>query len=741
MTNITDFKPKNLLKAEKQLENFIAWAKEALLKAVPGRVYSSINWDQDSWHISGINGAAFTSLGSTRSDRILIQAPFVDVVKALIVHRYVFQRKDAVRGWLDSLRVLEVALIELTGGCNITMVSAAVCDEACKYMKAHYSQDSAYKRSKALERVVVLLHDKNLVAQPFRWGSPLAGVGRGTLDQQRKFREKKLPSKESLEALGEIFQNDLSDPMDIMVTSACGLLLSTPSRIGELADIQKDSVFHKEDANGNTRMFLRWYAEKKKAVLAKPVVTGMEPVIERVMTCLVPITNEAREYAGWLEDHPDEFPDHDGLPAKGPDEPLSYAEVCAALKIPLSPSHSPRSRFKACILKTLCKKKVLKPPAKALLNEIVEGWDTSKGKRICVDGKIQGHEFNDVCAITLRKLNVLMRERYLPGHFPYTTPPQNGKSRIKYRDALFTIRTGALTSDGVNGKKADWGVMNAADSSRMSVQLGGCSKSKKKSIFHRYGYKEVKVNTHAFRHELNTEMHRAGLSQLLIDAFSGRTTMGSVYNHTSVEERTQAVALVHPKTKQSNAAQRLEKIKTRTPLQLSDVTELQEGQHDRVVHQTHLGICTHSFANEPCPKIGACLSCGNLGCVKGDNVKLSNLKEERAYLHKRFEDAKKADVDGLFGAAIWREKVEGDLLKCHLLIQALENPERENGDILWNRDNGWTVTKNAAAMAGLIEVGKLELPEAKNVLPSLGEWSTELGAIEGYKIGSFDGER
>ena len=42
------------------------------------------------------------------------------------------------------------------------------------------------------------------------------------------------------------------------------------------------------------------------------------------------------------------------------------------------------------------------------------------------------------------------------------------------------------------------------------------------------GYPGVKVNTHAFRHELNTRMHQAGLSQLLIDAFSGRTTMGSV---------------------------------------------------------------------------------------------------------------------------------------------------------------------------------------------------------------------
>ncbi|MCQ3971708.1 hypothetical protein FK511_30870, partial [Klebsiella pneumoniae] len=93
-----------------------------------------------------------------------------------------------------------------------------------------------------------------------------------------------------------------------------------------------------------------------------------------------------------------------------------------------------------------------------------------------------------------------------------------------------------------------------ASAGRLNVQLGGTNNLKKKSLFERYGYHGVKANTHAFRHELNTRMHQAGLSQLLIDAFSGRTTMGSVYNHETVEERTQGVAAYHPKTKHSTAA-------------------------------------------------------------------------------------------------------------------------------------------------------------------------------------------
>lgn len=273
----------------------------------------------------------------------------------------------------------------------------------------------------------------------------------------------------------------------------------------------------------------------------------------------------------------------------------------------------------------------------------------------------------------------------------------------------------------------DFGVEIAVGHTRMTAQLGGASQSQ--SIFQRHGYGDLKVNTHAFRHELNTEMHRAGLSQLLIDAFSGRTTQGSVYNHITVEERRQAVAAVHPKTKQSNAAKCLEKIHTNEPLNLSDLIAIGEGNQDRVIHKTHLGLCIHSFESEPCPKMGACLTCGNLACVKGDDVKLANLKEERAYLKQRYEKAATAEAQEDFGASEWRKKTGLDLFKCDTLINVLESPELKNGDIVWNVDNGWNLTKNAAAMAGLIDAKTIEAPK-QEALSSLDKLAAMLDSIE-----------
>lgn len=732
--NVVDFEPKSQLEAEAQLAAFIEWAKQTLPLGIPNRVHESIRWEDGSWHQHGFSSCSFTALESTKVAQKAMQAPFVDFAKAILVYRKVFLQKKSPKESLMALKGLEAALFELTGKRDVTRVSAAVCNRACEHMSRQWTNgNTAYCYGRAFEKIITLMRDKKLLRSNFRWTSPLTLRPIGTLKQQRKDREQKLPNPEAIKALGELFNNKLTRPLDIVVTSACALLLSAPSRVGELADVEVDCLEPKEDTKGNRRMFLRWYAEKINQVVLKPVVKPeMEPVVERAITLLKSITDEARAYAAWLEDHPDEFPPHEGLPSKGPDEPLTYAEACAALK--LNAPGSPRSIFNAKFLKNLDKNKGLNSAARALLAEIRDGWESGAGKRKYVKDKqgIQGYEFDDRHVITLRKLNVLLREKYLPKDFPFTTPHMEGKVRVKYRDALFTVRTGALVDDSATATaKHGFGVEIAANTQRMIVQLGGSIDPKRKNLFERYGYPGVTVNTHAFRHELNTRMHEAGLSQLLIDAFSGRTTMGSVYNHETVEDRTQRVAAYHPKTKHSTAAQRLDKVKTNQPLNLADVRELREGEQDRIIHQTHLGVCVHNFASEPCPKMGACLDCGRLGCVKGDDVKLGNLREEYDDLKRRLDKALDAQSRGVFGASESAKKLGEKLFKCEALIQTLENPELENGAIVWNADNGWTLTKNAAAMSGLIEVKVIEENLAREALPSLDDVLALLDEIEG----------
>lgn len=734
--NIVDFEPRSQLAAEAQLAAFIEWAKQTLPKGIPNRVHSSICWEDGSWHKHGVQFCSFTAQGSTKAAPKALQAPFTEFAKAIMVYRRVYLQKKAIKDWLSALKVLEAALVKLTGTRDVTQVSAAACNEACEQLSRHWAKgNNAYCSSKALEALISLMRAKKLLKTDFRWTSPLTMKPRGTLKQQKADWEQKLPNPEAIKALGEVFTNELTRPLDIVVTSACALLLSAPSRVGELADVELDCRVFKEDTHGKRRMFLRWYAEKINQVTLKPVVKPeMEPVVERVITLLKPITDEARAYAAWLEEHPDEFPPHEGLPPKGPDEPLTFAEACAALKLSVHENHNPRTTFQNGFLKPMEQKKALSPAARALLAEIRDGLYAIRGTRIYVKDKpgVHGVELDGRCVITLRTLNVLLREKYLPKDFPYTTPYTEGKARVKFRDALFTVRTGALAEDaGGTAVTHGFGVEIAANPNRMKAQLASMNNPARKSLFERHGYPGVKVNTHAFRHELNTRMQQAGLSQLLIDAFSGRTTMGSVYNHETIEERTQGVAAYHPKTKNSTAAQRLDKVKTNQPLNLADVRELREGEQDRIIHQTPLGVCVHNFASEPCPKMGACLDCGRLGCVKGDDVKLANLKEERDDLKRRLDKALDAQSRGVFGASESAKKLGEKLFKCEALIKMMENPELENGAIVWNVDNGWTLTKNAAAMSGLIEVKVIEENQAQEALPSLDDVLAFLDEIEG----------
>ena len=253
MSNIIDFKPKADLKAAEQLDAFIAWAQATLPKGVPDRVHAGIRWDMDSnsWHGSGIIGATFTALGSPKyamvKKRLFMQQPFMDFAKAAVVNHCVFHRNKSIGGWIGALKALEVALVEIIGTRDVTQVSAAVCNRTCEIMQLQWPKShTAYLRSKTLEQIIKLMRSKRLLANYFRWSSPLRDQGRGTLKQQMQDREKKLPSRESILALGEQFNNELTNPLDIVVTSGCALLLSQPARIGELADVEHDCIIFKE---------------------------------------------------------------------------------------------------------------------------------------------------------------------------------------------------------------------------------------------------------------------------------------------------------------------------------------------------------------------------------------------------------------------------------------------------------------------------------------------------------------
>ena len=131
MSDIIDFKPKAALEPAEQLEVFIEWAKAILPKGIPDRVHEGIQWDMNSWHRSGMTSTPFTAFDSPRKGlaepRQYMQRSMMDFAKAILVYHRVYRGQKSVRTRLDALRVLEVALLELTGAGDVTQLTAAVC--------------------------------------------------------------------------------------------------------------------------------------------------------------------------------------------------------------------------------------------------------------------------------------------------------------------------------------------------------------------------------------------------------------------------------------------------------------------------------------------------------------------------------------------------------------------------------------------------------------------------------------
>ncbi|MFP3343011.1 hypothetical protein R0J87_10920 [Halomonas sp. SIMBA_159] len=683
MSNVTPFVPKKNLAAKSALSEFVGWAKSQI--HLYDRPLDPVQWSAESWFRWGLKNSVFFKYGSKSE---VLHSDFIDYAKAIVFYERAV--KLIIDNYLlNALRCLEVALLEVTKQGSITAVTAAVFDRACIVAQDYYSTSSAYRISRKLKYIVDHIHMSGVVVKPFIW-EPQLKIPRETLKKSEEDARKKMPSEESLIALGEIFSNKPELPLDILTTSAVAIMLSQPSRVGELIYIKKDCFFTESDEKGNEQLYMLWHSLKGFGANKKVIPDAMAGICKEAVSRIIEVTQDSREYAKWLEDNPDLFPPHSAVPEKDLDATLTLNEVCDALMLSTE-NYTPRSAFNV-FLKKIIKKKMSSVNARNIAKKILDGYDTSKGTRCYVSGRLAGFDFNDNFSVTLRLLNVLVREKYLPRHFPYTDDKQN----VKWKDALFCFKTGSLfAADGYKGQQKPFG-LTSCEGSRLGLQLTGSHKQTK-SIFERHGYSNLRVNSHAFRHFLNTGAQRSGMSQEMIARWSGRVDVNEnrVYNHMSTEEKVAELEAFIPQLP-AMSDNLLASLKTNDTIRLRDLGD----ESDRIVHRTEFGICIHDYAQEPCAKFNNCLTCGEHVCVKGDETKLANLKEEREYLRSSLETFQREADEGAYGANTWLQTTMEKMERCDQLIQMLENPDIEDGALIKGIENGWTAGRNALAMRG-----------------------------------------
>ena len=223
---------------------------------------------------------------------------------------------------------------------------------------------------------------------------------------------------------------------------------------------------------------------------------------------------------------------------------------------------------------------------------------------------------------------------------------QNGEE-LKPWELMFLMPKRAL-AEGRNGGMCDvtrYFSVGRMDAGMIPNSLSGKHASVP-SIFKSYSQsdedRKLKINTHSFRHLLNTELFRQGVADTIITKqFNRRSvTQSYVYDHRSLAEELAAIEIpsdveISLGEKSSTVLRLIKSGKASGPI-VDSFKKIQKEQGEDAAleylsveadgfHSTPYGHCINSFTVDPCPK--------NLECFAGCNhLTATNLPENRQNL-------------------------------------------------------------------------------------------------------------
>jgi hypothetical protein len=176
-----------------------------------------------------------------------------------------------------------------------------------------------------------------------------------------------------------------------------------------------------------------------------------------------------------------------------------------------------------------------------------------------------------------------------------------------------------------------------------------------KSAFERFGIREddgsyCQMNSHQFRHWLNTMADKGGLPVELLTRWMGREHPRDTdaYRHLTTDER---IAWVKAGIRGGEMSGKL--VRFYNALVSAERDDFLEGRI-QAVHFTPFGVCTHDFAVSPCSYHLACLrGCPDFLRTKGNQQERANLIQLEGRIEKAREIALKQVKSGDELARAW----------------------------------------------------------------------------------------
>ena len=644
-------------------------------KAKQANVLGAENWDSPRWDLprksrassAGDGGLCFTIDPSTKGN---LAAPFppryMDFVKALVCR---YEQKE-VGGYAASnlqqvIRAASFLFLQLSpdrGDADVTLVTAGHLERAA--VRASESMNAGYKniRSKLIFIANLLVRD-GIVPLALSWKCPPVSYNdrRAVAPDEDRLRNDHMPSADVLDAIADLSLRTDLDDRDLLLVRIVDLLVCAGFRINEALTLPNDCLVEEAaldedgiqllDRTGAplVRMALRYWPEKggHLEVRLKPIPTVMQPIVRRALADIRRITDPHRAVASYQRRHPGRTllgEPWDSLPA---DSVLSTYELGLILQLGRGKTELPRQRVQS------------------LANQYLENHASTLPKA-------RGARSFEVSKLGLE---AHLRGRSLAGNIL-----RAGEGVQDIADSLCVVSHRFVHRHHKTGTP---GTAQLVTDAMIDVFLGGLKSKTQKSIFDRLGYSgpngaELSVDSHDFRHWLNTLAEEGGLSEMEVARWFGRADIGHnpAYQHMLQSERVRRMRKYMEDGKaEGPIADAVARIND--PIRRADFIASTTAS----AHVTDFGICVHPWNVHPCAKHGACAGCGDLRVIKGDEQSQQRTSQRLTAVEEQLAIAREAMTAEEWGADRWvaAHERERDSLKR---IMAVHDGHLDPGTIV-----------------------------------------------------------
>ncbi|MDG3001066.1 hypothetical protein P7233_18830 [Vibrio parahaemolyticus] len=699
MSNVLLFTPKHQIDFQKNCDDFIAFAKNDLslfediqFKTPEGIIQNG--WECDKWSWKTEKGKKLTIVfgaSQNHSKYTPFQPPFSDFAKAYVRYQQSLNKKDSTT-WASSLVFLYQALEEHAAhndksSVDIMNINNNVIDRVEQKIRSS-DLGAGGKRNIGLsfERVLKFIKEKRFKLDLQDWSNPFPRQSDASIkldEKSRKEMEDKCPSDYQMLQVADAFHK-AKTPRQKYFSSLCVMLMCQPSRNTELNGLTVNSLQRSDKG----RWYLMWHPAKGGDPVRKWVPALLEDVVKQAFERLVEISAPARSAAKFAYDNPDLFMLASDSESSQ-DKPLTYNQFAKAMGFKTG-----KSGRGVNITWTTYGSNV--KWLNRLISDLnnVNNWkkDLCQGYTILPNNEVVNKRTGKSAGIVIRfpsyrDLRSIIDEQYKTLEFP-------NYGDMKVWDCITLVRDYEFHKEFA-AKPFSWVHLGHGS---LSDAIG--SDRGLESIFDELGITDedgtpLKLNSHQFRHWLNTKLKLAGEADWLIAKWSGRADIkqNKAYDGRTEKQKsrlTQRIGHVTIGSGVMTVAQANQLLEPYTaeapppPMVLHDLglpisLKALGVDRDGVAQFTGLGFCVHNYAESPCVKNGDCEVCNEHVCLKGIPHSLDELKTLEALYEEQLRHAKAAAEDQVFGADRWVTALGFRLSKIKTLIFLLEDPKKADG--------------------------------------------------------------